>query len=299
MKILITGARGMLGTDLVGRLKPGHQLLGVGRQAAPNLGIAFQTVDLNRAGKAEEVIQSFRPEVILHSAAMTDVDGCESNRMEALRGNFQLTRNVTDAANRANALVVFFSTDFVFDGKKQSPYEEEDLPCPISVYGESKLLGERYLLLRARHFMILRTSWVFGNAGKNFPRKILAQAETKKPFSVVPDQFGNPTYTADLAEAVEKLIPQITGKAKAGLNQIYHVANEGVVSRYEFARSVLRKKNYSTELMTPISSDQAPPRPAARPRNSALACQKFKVQYGIALRHWEEALEAFLKEDLN
>jgi len=297
MKILITGAGGMLGTDLVARLDSTDQLVGVGRKAAPRLGIPFKAADLVKSGVAEETVRSVRPEIILHAAAMTDVDGCETNRVEALRGNFQVARCVADAANRVEALVIFFSTDFVFDGKKEGPYLETDVPHPISVYGESKLLAERYLMLRSKRFLILRTSWLFGNAGNNFPRKILKQAASGKPFSVISDQFGNPTFTGDLAEAVVKILRVLSEKPGQGLNEIYHVANEGVVSRFEFARTILRKKKGPADLVTPISSEAAPPRPAARPRNSALSTAKLKERYGITLRHWEEALGAFLEED--
>ena len=297
MKILITGAGGMLGTDLVARLSSTDELVGVGRKAAPRMPIPFKAVDLTKPGVAEEMVQSVRPEIILHAAAMTDVDGCETNRVEALRGNFQVTRSVADAANRVGALIIFFSTDFVFDGKKEGPYVETDVPHPLSVYGESKLLAERYLMLRSKRFLILRTSWLFGSAGNNFPRKILKQAASGKPFSVISDQFGNPTFTGDLSDAVVKILRILSEKPEQGLNEIYHVANEGVVSRFEFSRTILKKKGVRAELVTPISSEAAPPRPAARPRNSALSTAKLKERYGITLRHWEEGLETFLEED--
>lgn len=299
MKILITGAGGMLGTDLAARLASEHELTGAGRKPAPHLNIPFYTGDLAKFQTTRDLVQSALPEVILHAAAMTDVDGCETRRLEALRNNFDATRNVVNAGNRANALIIFFSTDFVFDGTKPGPYEESDIPHPLSVYGETKLLAERYLLLKGRRFLILRTSWLFGRAGNNFPKKVLKQAEAGTPFSVISDQIGNPTYTADLAEAVSRILAFLSHQQTTGTwNQIYHAANEGAVSRYEFACAVLKKKNYSTDLVKPIASESAPPRPAARPRNSSLATEKIKGCFGIRLRPWEEALDSYLREDV-
>lgn len=298
MRILITGAGGMLGTDLISYLRAGHQLIAVGREAVTNSEISFHQVDLSKSKIVHDLLTSIHPEVVLHSAAMTDVDGCETHRFEALRDNLEATRNITEASNRVAALVIFYSTDFVFDGNKSEPYQEIDLPHPVSVYGQTKLLAERYLFTRGKRFVILRTSWLFGKAGNNFPRKILKQAEIGKSFPVISDQFGNPTFTGDLAEATGKIVKQLCQKNQGAENQVYHVANEGVVSRFEFARTVLRKKNYPTELVKPISTDEAPKRLARRPKNSALSTEKIKERFGIRLRHWEEALNSFLQEEI-
>lgn len=297
MRILITGAGGMLGTDLVSHFASRHSLVGAGRKPAPHLEIPFRTGDLAQPPVAQKLIRGEKPEIILHAAAMTDVDRCEINRREALQGNLEVTRNVAEAANQTGALLIFFSTDFVFDGEKSGPYREEDLPCPVNVYGETKLLAERYLLLRSRRFLILRTSWVFGRRGNNFPKKILKQAEEGKSIPVISDQFGNPTYTRDLAEAVGTIIEILSRQSSAHENQIYHVVNEGTVSRYEFARSILAKRNYPSSLVAPLSSEMAQARPARRPRNSSLAAEKLKSHFEIKLRHWEEALQAYLEED--
>ena len=287
----------MHGTDLAAHLASKHSLVGIGRNPAPHLEIPFQRGDLTELRLVHELISDQKPEVILHAAAMTDVDRCETNRREALTGNLEVTRNVTEAANRAGALLIFFSTDFVFDGSKSDPYGEEDVPRPVNVYGETKFLAERYVLLRARRFLILRTSWLFGRQGNNFPRKVLRQAEEGKTLQVVSDQFGNPTYTGDLAEAVGQIVGFASRQASGHENQIYHVANEGVVSRYEFARSILKKRNYPPNLILPVESKEAPRRPALRPRNSALWTEKLKTHFGIELRPWEAALESYLEED--
>lgn len=289
----------MLGTDLVTQLAPEHEVIGVGLSLVSHIHVPYRQVDLAKSDLTEELIREVRPEVILHAAAMTHVDGCETQRAEALRGNFEATRNVVNAVGRSDALIIFFSTDFVFDGSKTEPYTEEDLPRPLSVYGETKLLAERYLLMRAKRYLILRTSWLFGQWGDNFPKKILKRAEGKTPFPVISDQVGNPTYTGDLAEAVSKILGFLSQKKiPAHENQIYHIANEGIVSRCDFARAVLRKRNFSPELAVPVSSAAAPPLPAVRPRNSALSTEKIKQRLGIRLRAWEEALDAYFQKDV-
>jgi dTDP-4-dehydrorhamnose reductase len=297
MKILVTGAGGMLGSDLVQRLAPKHQVVGVGRKPAPHPAVPFQQVNLTEALRVNDCLDEIKPEVILHAAAMTEVDTCETNRHLALLDNFETTRNICNAANRLDSMVVYFGTDFIFDGKKSSPYVEEDLPRPLSVYGETKLLGERYVRLRAKRYLILRTSWLFGKQGNSFPKKILRQAEAGNPIRVVTDEFGNPTYTWDLAGAVSEILEALAAGDEGKRNQIYHVANEGAVSRYELARAILKKRNLPLKLLVPVSQKEAH-FPAARPQNSALSTEKLKDCFGIKLRPWEEALDAYLVEDL-
>ena len=296
MKILITGAGGMLGSDLASCLSAKYEVVGIGRHPAVHLQIPVQVGDLSQIDVASKLIRSNRPEIILHAAAMTDVDRCETERTEALRQNFMVTRIVTELANSLKALIVYFSTDYVFDGTKKDPYVETDAPHPLSVYGETKFLGERYVQLRGRQFLILRTSWTFGKHGNNFPKKILNQTAEKKPMQVVSDQFGSPTYTADLAKAVVQILEKWPRVEKKATNQIYHVANGGRVSRFEFARTILKKKNYPVDLVTPITSEQGI-RPARRPQNSVLSTEKIKEQFGIRLRSWEEGLNAYLQEE--
>lgn len=296
MKILITGAGGMLGTDLTLRLGSRHEVIASGRRLAPHLRVPFHEVDLAEKRAVYHLLQSQKPEVVLHAAAMTEVDLCESERRQALTDNFDATRNVAEACNRIGALLIFFSTDFVFDGNQEGPYLETDAPHPLSVYGETKLLGERYVCLQSRRFLILRTSWLFGAHGDNFPKKILRQAEAGKAMRVVQDESGNPTYTVDLAEAVEIVLERlIHGKVK-GENEIFHAANEGTVSRVDFARAILRKRNFPEDLIFPVEKSKVHS-PAARPRNSALSTEKLKSRLGVRLRSWEEALGAYLQEE--
>ena len=286
----------MLGTELASRLAPKYEVVGAGRTPASHLGIPFQTGDVSQAETVRNLFRSILPEIVLHAAAMTDVDRCEVERKEALRANFEATRLVTDTANQLKALVIFFSTDYVFDGTKRGPYVETDTPCPLNVYGETKLLAERYLLVRAKRFLILRTSWTFGKRGNNFPKKVLKQAEAGKTIPVLSDQIGSPTFTGDLAQGVAEMIeclPQAGGKSE---NQIYHIANEGRVSRYEFARAVLKKRNYPVNLVVPAAGEQVS-RLARRPQNSVMSTAKIKRCFGVRLRSWDAALDAYLQEE--
>lgn len=297
MKILVTGAGGMLGTDLVSRLSSKHQVIGTGRRPAPHLHIPFHLIHLEGREATKDLIEAEKPKIVLHAAAMTEVDLCETDRAAALRDNFEATRYVAEATNHVGALLIYFGTDFVFDGKQSTPYREEDIPHPISIYGETKFLAERFLCLQSKRFVIFRSSWLFGKHGDNFPKKILKQAEEGKPLHVVADQFGNPTFTWDLAGAVGEAI-EILGQGAAGKeNQVYHLTNEGTVSRYEFARAILRKRNLPLDRLSPISSKELRAA-AARPQNSALLTEKIKKQFGIRFRSWEDALDAFLQEDL-
>lgn len=293
MKIVVTGAGGMLGTDLTQRLSARHTVLGVGRRPAPHLQVPFYEIDLSQEGAVRELCRAERPQVILHAAAMTEVDRCETERNAALRDNLDVTKIVTDACNDVGAWEIFFSTDFVFDGMKAGPYEENDPPHPLSVYGETKLLAERYVSMKGKRFLILRASWVFGVHGDNFPQKILRQAEAGKSFRVVSDEVGNPTYTWDLAGAVEEVVDMIKKDELKEGNQIYHLTNEGTVSRYAFARAILKKRNYPEELLLPITRSEVR-YPAARPKNSALSTDKIKARLGIGLRSWEAALGDYL-----
>ena len=296
MKILITGAGGMLGTDLSSRLSSKHEVLGVGRKPAPHLRIPFQAADVSRPETVINLFRSFKPEMVLHAAAMTDVDRCEVERKEALCGNFDATRLVTEAVNQTRGLLIFFSTDYVFDGTKTGPYVETDIPHPVNIYGETKLLAERYLLIRARRFLILRTSWTFGKHGNNFPKKILKQAETGKTIEVLSDQIGSPTFTGDLARAVTEMIEIMSRNEKKIENQVLHVANEGQVSRYEFARTLLKRRGFPVRLVKPATGEQVK-RPARRPKNSTMSTAKLNETWGIRLRSWDEALQSFLQEE--
>ncbi len=296
MKILITGAGGMLGSDLAARLGPKHDVLGAGRDPAPHLKISFQTGDLSHFECAKKLVNSFQPEMILHSAAMTDVDHCETDRKAALRDNFEMTQHMTNLAKQFKAFLIFFSTDYVFDGERSEPYKETDMPRPLSIYGESKLLAERYVILRGKHFLILRTAWTFGKNGNNFPKKILQQAQAGKEVKVLSDQWGSPTFTGHLADGVVQILERLPKAGKACENQIYHIANQGKVSRFDFAKAIVKKWGYPESLVESTSGDGFVLR-AMRPKNSVFSTEKLKVNFGIQMPGWEEGLAAYYNEE--
>ncbi len=178
------------------------------------------------------MLQDAHPDVIIHAAALTNVDYCETHEEEAFRVNGEGTRNLAEAALAAHALLVYYSTDYLFDGAKPDGYREEDAPNPLSVYGKSKLMGESSVRATSPNHLILRTSWLFGCHGKNFIRTIVSLAQEGKPLRVVDDQRGSPTFTRDLAARTAFLL-------QAGCWGTYHVTNSGVCSWYELAcRSV-------------------------------------------------------------
>ena len=247
VKVLVTGARGQLGTELL--------------EAFPGHNVVPTTIDVGDRDAVHAVVAESRPDRIVHAGAWTDVDGCEGDPDRAFRSNGLGTRNVVEAAGRVGAHVVYISSDYVFSGEAGRPYTEWDEPGPLSVYGRSKLAGEREL---RPSDCVVRTSWVCGRHGKNFVRTMLGRARLDQKTSVVDDQVGCPTMADDLAGMVARLAVD----ARPG---IVHVTNQGAVSWFEFAREVFRVAGADPELVVPIATSELdPPRPAPRPRHSVL-----------------------------
>ena len=264
MRIVVTGASGQLGSELVASAKRrGHDVIGTTR------------ADLDVSDRAATIarISELRPKLIIHAAAWTAVDACESDRERAMRDNGEATRNVVDAAREVGARVMYVSTDYVFDGTKSTPYIETDKPNPASVYGESKLAGEQ--AMRAED-AIVRISWVCGFHGSNMVKTIMRLMATHSILSFVDDQIGHPSFAEDVAEGMITL-------AERGVSGIWHLTNQGVVSWYEFAREVVRLCGGDPEMVQPIAtSELTPPRPAKRPANSVLDNAAMR-DAGIAL----------------
>ncbi|MHB8652832.1 MAG: dTDP-4-dehydrorhamnose reductase [Terriglobia bacterium] len=281
MRILITGCKGMLGQDLVSLLSPRHQVIPVDRGEA----------DITDANQISPVIAGARPDMVIHTAAYTAVDDCERNPDLAFRVNAEGTRNVASACRRSRAAMVYISTDYVFDGKKNSPFTETDAPNPINVYGRSKLQGEKYVAELVEHSWIVRTSWLFGPLGKNFVEAILARARQGESLWVVDDQVGAPTYTIDLAE---KLV-EVVERGKSG---VYHVTGQGYCSWFEFAQEILAQAGLGNTPISPIDTD-ASARPAPRPRNSRLANTCLLEQGLGLLLPWQNALGRYLARESN
>jgi dTDP-4-dehydrorhamnose reductase len=275
MRVTIFGATGLLGRALI-REWSGDDVAGFG----------VEDVDIRDATKVREIVGKQHPQWIILAAAYTDVDGCESNQELAFSVNRDGAVNVAEAATQVGAKLLFLSSDYVFDGRKKSPYEIDDARNPQSVYGRSKAEAEVRLLEVLPGCCIVRTAWLFGMGGKCFPDTILKLAATRPVLDVVNDQRGCPTYNVDLARA----IIQLCRKGAAG---IVHVTNVGDCSWFEFAGEILENAGLGTEVR-PVSTQQMA-RPAPRPAYSLLSAASLE-RYGLAMPTWKDALRRYLEE---
>ena len=253
MKILVTGAAGQLGRELVDASKGlGHEVFAASRAE----------LDVTDRESVRAVVAREKPQVIVHSAAWTAVDACESDRDKAMLCNAGATQYVVEAARTVGARVAYVSTDYVFDGTKSSPYVETDVPNPQSVYGASKLAGEK--AVDTSIDAVVRVSWLCGFHGSNMVKTILRIAAQQDVLTFVDDQVGHPTFADDAA----KMIVRLATEGRAGL---WHVTNQGAVSWYEFAREVMRIAGHDPARVKPVRTrDLVPSRPAPRPANSVL-----------------------------
>ena len=288
MKILITGSNGMLGRALCHGLSDKHEVIGLDIVAIYDLPFTihkFIECDITDRERAIAEIVSIRPDIVIHTAAYTDVDGCEQNPEQAHRINARGTETIALACQKCGAFLYYISTDFVFDGEKKTPYTEEDLPNPISVYGSSKLEGERYVQSILNRSVIVRSSWLFGKGGRNFVDMLIKKAQGEKRIEIVNDQFGSPTYAKDLAEAIKILL-------SANRYGIYHITNSGSCSWYQFAQAVKEMAGLDVEIV-PVSSEQYHS-PARRPKMSILDNRRYEELAGSELRPWKEALKEYI-----
>ncbi|MGB9700449.1 MAG: dTDP-4-dehydrorhamnose reductase [Thermodesulfobacteriota bacterium] len=276
MKILVLGARGMLGQDLVPLLSLNYEA--IARD--------IQDFDITNAQRVEEEILRLKPQVVINAAAYTDVDGCESNRELALSVNAKGAGNIAQACALIQAKLIHLSTDYVFDGSSADPYQEDDRPNPLNVYGLSKLQGELAIKESGAAYLIIRTQWLYGAHGRNFVDTIIKAAQKEKELRVVNDQRGSPTYTKDLSSAIKEILEK-------NAQGIIHVANSGSCTWYEFAKEILQQLGMKQIPIKPISSAELA-RPAKRPANSVLNCQKFEKISGRKMRPWQEALRDYL-----
>lgn len=274
MKILITGADGQLGRDLQAVLAD-HDLRPTD----------IEEMDITDFYAVDRQVSKFKPDLILHAAAYTDVDKAELNPDLAFKVNAVGTQNLAIAANKVQAALLYVSTDYVFDGRKNEPYLEFDPPNPKSVYGQSKLAGEVYVQTLTNKFFICRTAWLYGRYGHNFVKTMLRLAEEKRVLKVVDDQVGCPTYAHDLALKLAEI-------GLSGQYGFYHVVNEGMVSWYEFAKKIFALSGFKVKV-EPIKSSEIS-RPAPRPPYSVLNNYSLKLRGFRRMRKWDEALEEFL-----
>jgi dTDP-4-dehydrorhamnose reductase len=274
MRIVITGGRGQLGRALERALSAEHEILL----------LDLPECDITQR-HAVDGIASRHPEVVIHCAAMTDVDGCARNPLAAYRANALGTHNVALACQRARAAMLYISTNEVFDGAKDAPYLEWDEPRAINPYGASKLAGERIVQALLDHFYIVRTAWLYSSGHNNFITKVIGLANQKSALAYVDDEIGNPTFAPDLVRALAQLIP-------TKHYGIYHIVSEGVASRYDWAARILQLAGMSHISITRAQLADFQ-RPSTPPRNGALANFVAANTLGIKLRLWQDALEEY------
>ena len=276
MKVLITGARGMLAQDIIRVFEGKHQLIP----------ITHADLDIGNLARTADLLAMHAPDCVINCAAYTNVDGCETDSANAFAANSEGVKNLALACMQSGAKLFHVSTDYVFDGTAQRPYSEDDATHPLSVYGRSKLAGERSIQAVLDNHVIIRTEWLYGRKGNHFVGKMLQLARERDVLEVVNDQTGSPTLTVDLALAIEALLA-------VPARGIYHVTNSGSCSWYDFARKIFAIAGSTTRVL-PISSERLA-RPARRPAYSILDCSKFIRETGHMLRPWEQALESYMQ----
>ncbi len=276
MRVLITGSSGQLGKAVV------EVFFKSGVDVYP---IPHSRLDITNRQRVEEIIRAYLPEIIINCSAFTDVDLCEKERDKAYMVNAIGPKNLAILSERYNIHIIHISTDYVFDGEKDSPYNEFDIPNPINIYGKSKLEGEYFVERFSKRYTIVRTSWLYGD-GNNFVRKIVERAKKENIVRVVDDQFGSPTYTYDVARALLSI-------AKGDFYGLYHCANRGVVSRFEEARFIVETLGLNAEVI-PVKSKDFPTL-AKRPRYTPLENYLLELEGIFYMRDWRSAMEEFLK----
>lgn len=282
MKFMVTGALGQLGRVTVEELQS---------RGVEVVGTDIPELSVDDLPALRSFFDGYQPTHVLHCGAITNVDGCETDRDLAMRVNGQGTANVAEVCADHDAALVYVSTDFVFDGDGTRPYRHDDTPAPVSVYGESKLAGETAVLSHERpNFYVTRTAWVFGPGGQNFPKAIMNRANQGLPMTVVDDQVGCPSMTRDLAAAMVDLA--LSGAAGG----VYHMANEGSCSWHQFACDILAAAGIDVPVATMHSSKLD--RPAKRPSYSILDCSRLTEVRGAPLPSYQDALKRYLQEEL-
>ena len=278
MRILVTGHRGQLGSELMRQLDSDEHTV---------KGISLPEYDITNQHSVRKAFELAQPQVVLHVAALTLVDYCAEHPDEAMRVNAGGTENVALACKEAGVPMMYVSTNEVFDGQSEVPYRENDQTNPINAYGASKLAGEQAVQQHLTDFWIARTAWLYAPSGTNFVHKIVARAREGQPLRVVDDEVGSPTYVPDLAVAIVKLM----GSKQYG---IYHMVNAGECSRYEFALAILLMAGLSEAPIEAINNAEFE-RASTPPPYSPLVNVRG-AQMGIELRRWQDALAEFVSE---
>lgn len=292
MRILITGPNGQIGSELVRALAAIGDVVAVDRAA----------MDLSDPASIRQTVRAIHPDLVVNAAGYTNVDRAQHEPELAQAVNGEAPGILAGEAAALGAAIVHYSTDYVFDGETTTPYTPNDEPNPINVYGTTKLAGEKAIMACECASLILRTSWVYSKGGSNFLSSILTQTTSTNELRVVDDQFGCPTSSRTVADATMQIITAALrrdgpGWSFSGLDGIYHVACQGVTSRYEFARRVFGLAGPSSQpTLIPVAANESPSE-ALRPQYSALCCDQTTETFGIELPHWETALKAALQSD--
>jgi dTDP-4-dehydrorhamnose reductase len=294
MKLMVTGASGQVGWELR------RSLAALGNVTA----LDRSQCDLSQPERLPDLVRSLKPDVIVNAAAYTAVDDAEREETLATTVNGAAAGILAQEAARTGALFIHYSTDYVFDGRKEGPYAEDDPPCPINAYGRSKLAGEIAVRQAGGSWLVLRTSWVYGVRGRNFLRTMLALLRERDELRIVADQIGAPTWAAEIAQATAAIIESAAHERTEGrfASGLFHLTASGTASWHDFAAAILNGATRNALLtarpelrLVPIATEGYP-RPAARPKNSRLAGDRLRERFGVALPDWEEGLSLCLAE---
>lgn len=279
MKILVTGAKGQLGSDVMDELR---------KRGIDGIGVDVQEMDITDADACEKVITGEKPDAVIHCAAYTAVDAAEDNKELCHKINADGTRNIARVCKELDIRMMYISTDYVFDGTGERPWQPDDRREPLNAYGQAKYEGELAIEELLSKYFIVRIAWVFGLNGSNFVKTMLRLGKERGAVSVVDDQIGSPTYTYDLA----KLLVDMIQTEKYGR---YHATNEGLCSWYEFALEIFKQAGMPEVKVTPVDSGQFPSK-AKRPNNSRISKDKLEEKGFKRLPPWQDALSRYLKE---
>ena len=290
MKVLVTGARGQLGSQIISILNSGSTELGKiddMYSSSERLGTDIDELDITSLNDTRKFLNKFKPDIVINAAAYTNVDGCETNEDIAFKVNSLGPKNLAIACEEINSKIIQISTDYIFGGDSNSPYKEYDLPSPINVYGKTKYIGEEFVKQFCNRYFIVRTAWLYGYNGKNFVKTIMKIAKEIGYLEVVDDQKGNPTNAEDLAYHILKI-------ALTDNYGIYHCTGKGECSWYDFASKIVSYLGINCRVV-PIKTDSTK-RAAIRPACSSLGNMMLRCTDGDDMRYWEEALLEFIKK---
>lgn len=277
MKVLVTGVKGQLGFDVVKELE---------KRNMEAVGVDIEEMDITDGESVNSVIRDAAPDAVIHCAAYTAVDAAEDNEELCRKVNAEGTQNIANVCKALDIKMIYISTDYVFNGQGERPWEPEDERGPLSVYGQTKYEGELAVQNTLDKYFIVRIAWVFGVNGKNFVKTMLRLSETHKKITVVNDQYGSPTYTYDLA----RLLVDMILTEKYG---VYHATNEGICTWYEFACEIFKQAGVEMEV-TPVTSAEYPAK-AKRPENSRMSKEKLSDNGFERLPSWQDALKRYLE----